>query len=69
MLALFMPHCNFGSEEVVGKLGKAIGKPFLLWGPRDQAPPSGKLLDKLIPSVVYLQVTELYRGMECHLRI
>ena len=37
--ALFMPHCNFGSEEVIGKLGKSMGKPFLLWGPRDEAPP------------------------------
>jgi len=24
---------------VVGKLGKAMGKPFLLWGPRDDSPP------------------------------
>lgn len=37
--AVFIPHCNFGQEEVVGKLGKAMGKPFLLWGPRDDAPP------------------------------
>lgn len=37
--ALFMPHCNFGTEEVVGKLGKAMDKPLLLWGPRDAAPP------------------------------
>ena len=37
--AVFMPHCNFGQEEVVGKLGKALGKPFLLWGPRDESPP------------------------------
>ena len=37
--AVFMPHCNFGQEEVVGKLGKALGKPFLLWGPRDETPP------------------------------
>jgi len=36
--AVFVPHCNFGQEEVVGKLGKALGKPFLLWGPRDEAP-------------------------------
>ena len=36
--AVFMPHCNFGQEEVVAKLGKAMGKPFLLWGPRDDAP-------------------------------
>ncbi len=37
--AIFIPHCNFGSEEVVGKLGKALGKPVLLWGPRDDRPP------------------------------
>jgi len=37
--AVFVPHCNFGQEEVVGKLGKAMGKPFLLWGPRDDVPP------------------------------
>ncbi len=39
--AIFMPHCNFGQEEVVGKLGKAMNKPFLLWGPRDDTPPEG----------------------------
>lgn len=38
--AVFMPHCDFGQEEVVGKLGKAMGKPFLLWGPRDEEPPA-----------------------------
>lgn len=36
--ALFFPHCNFGQEEVVAKLAKEIGKPVLLWGPRDPAP-------------------------------
>jgi L-fucose isomerase-like protein len=40
--AVFMPHCNFGSEEVVAKLGKEMGKPFLLWGARDPAPPPGR---------------------------
>lgn len=38
--AIFIPHCNFGSEEVVGKLAKAVNKPVLLWGPRDEMPPS-----------------------------
>ena len=38
--AVFMPHVNFGQEEVVGKLGKALNKPFLLWGPRDEEPPA-----------------------------
>lgn len=40
--ALFMPHCDFGTEEVVGKLGKAANVPFLLWGPRDEAPKPGQ---------------------------
>ena len=37
--AVFAPHCNFGAEEPVAKLGRLMGKPFLLWGPRDQMPP------------------------------
>ncbi len=36
--ALFCPHCNFGMEEAVAKLAKKMNKPFLLWGPRDEAP-------------------------------
>src|SRR5579864_6135453 len=36
--ALFTPHVNFGTEEAVGRLGKLLGKPLLLWGPRDEAP-------------------------------
>jgi L-fucose isomerase-like protein len=36
--ALFFPHCNFGTEDVVARIAKAIGKPVLLWGPRDEAP-------------------------------
>ncbi len=36
--AVFSPHCNFGSESAVSKVAKEIGKPFLLWGPRDEAP-------------------------------
>jgi L-fucose isomerase-like protein len=39
--ALFIAHCNFGSEEVVGKLGQAMGVPVLLWGPRDDIARSG----------------------------
>jgi L-fucose isomerase-like protein len=37
--ALFMPFCNYGTEEAVARLAKKIGKPFLLYGPRDEAPP------------------------------
>ena len=36
--AVFFPHCNFGQEEAVSKVAKALGKPVLLWGPRDPAP-------------------------------
>lgn len=36
--ALFLPHCNFGQEEAAAKLASEIGKPVLLWGPRDPAP-------------------------------
>jgi L-fucose isomerase-like protein len=35
---VFTPHANFGQEEAVAKLCKAVGKPALLWGPRDPAP-------------------------------
>lgn len=36
--ALFMPHCNFGTEHAVGKIAKALNVPVLIWGPRDEAP-------------------------------
>lgn len=32
---VFVPHCNFGSEESVAKLCKRVNKPVLLWGPKD----------------------------------
>ena len=35
---LFFPHCNFGTEDLVAKAAKALNKPVLLWGPRDDAP-------------------------------
>src|SRR5690606_30503863 len=36
--ALFIPHCNFGTEGAAGMIGKLLGVPVLLWGPRDEAP-------------------------------
>ena len=36
--ALFIPHTDFGPEEAVAKIGKEMGLPVLLWGPRDDAP-------------------------------
>ena len=43
--AVFSPHVNFGTEEVVTQLARDVGKPFLLWGPRDESPlPDGHRL-------------------------
>jgi L-fucose isomerase-like protein len=43
--ALFVPHCNFGTEGAVGMIGKKLGVPTLVWGPRDEAPlPDGSRL-------------------------
>lgn len=43
--ALFLPHCNFGTEGAVGMIAKKLGVPVLLWGPRDEAPlPDGSRL-------------------------
>lgn len=36
--ALFFPHCNFGSEDLVAKVARRFELPILLWGPRDEAP-------------------------------
>ena len=36
--AVFAPHCNFGSEGAVALAAREIGRPLLLWGPRDAAP-------------------------------
>jgi len=43
--ALFIPHCNFGTELAVTALARRLGVPVLLWGPRDDAPlPDGRRL-------------------------
>ena len=36
--AVFFPHCNFGSENRVAQVAKALNVPVLIWGPRDDAP-------------------------------
>lgn len=38
---VFFPHCNFGTEDLAAKVAKALGKPVLLWGPRDDSPLPG----------------------------
>lgn len=35
---LFIPHCNFGTEDAIAIAAKRIGKPVLIWAPRDEAP-------------------------------
>jgi L-fucose isomerase-like protein len=43
--AVFTPHCNFGTENAVGLIGRDLGVPVLIWGPRDEAPlPDGTRL-------------------------
>lgn len=43
--ALFLPHCNFGTEGAAGMIARECGVPVLLWGPRDAAPlPDGTRL-------------------------
>lgn len=43
--ALFFPHCNFGTEDLVCKVAYELKLPILLWGPRDEAPlPDGSRL-------------------------
>ncbi len=36
--ALFVPHCNFGTEGAVGMIAKKLAVPVMLWGPKDDAP-------------------------------
>ena len=64
-----MPHCNFGSEEVVGKLVKLLENHFFYGDLEIKPHHLVKQLGKLTPSAAYLQAVELYRGMECHLHI
>lgn len=36
--AVFLPHCNFGTEGAAGMIVREMGVPALIWGPRDDAP-------------------------------
>ncbi len=36
--AVFFPHCNFGSENRVAEVAKALNVPVLIWGQRDDYP-------------------------------
>jgi L-fucose isomerase-like protein len=36
--ALFIPHCNFGTEGAAAMIAKKLGVPTVMWAPRDEAP-------------------------------
>jgi L-fucose isomerase-like protein len=40
--ALFIAHCNFGTEEIAIRVARALNIPVLLWGERDPRPVPGK---------------------------
>jgi L-fucose isomerase-like protein len=52
--ALFLPHCNFGTEGAAGMIAKRCGVPTLLWAPRDEAPlaDGSRLRDSLCGTLV-----------------
>lgn len=39
---IFIANCNFGEESVVAMVAKEVGKPILVWGPRDGMPVPGE---------------------------
>lgn len=42
---IMLAHCNFGTEYLCARLARELGKPILLWGPRDERPePDGTRL-------------------------
>jgi L-fucose isomerase-like protein len=61
--ALFIPHCNFGTEGAAGMIAKQCGVPTLLWAPRDEAPlPDGsRLRDSLCGTLATSGVLYLLR--------
>lgn len=71
--ALFLPHCNFGTEGVAGVVARRLGVPTLLWGPRDEGPAAdgSRLRDSLCgcfaSSKVLNTLSVSYRYLEnCH---
>ncbi len=72
--ALFFPHCNFGTEDLVAEVARALNVPVLIWGPRDDAPlengfrtrdsqcgmfATGKVLQRYGVKFTYLNNTDL----------
>lgn len=61
--ALFLPHCNFGTEGAAGLIARECGVPTLLWAPRDEAPqPDGtRLRDSLCGTLATSKVLQTLR--------
>lgn len=61
--ALFIPHCNFGTEGAAGLIARTCRVPTLLWGPRDAAPnPDGtRLRDTLCGTLATSKVLHTLR--------
>ncbi len=61
--ALFIPHCNFGTEGAAGMIAKQCGVPVLFWGPRDAAPEvdGSRLRDTLCGTLATSKVLHLLR--------
>ncbi|MCI8598641.1 MAG: hypothetical protein HFJ10_09405 [Lachnospiraceae bacterium] len=59
--ALFIPHCNFGTEGAAGLIAKKLGLPTLLWAPRDETPLSDgvRLRDSLCGCFATSRVLQL----------
>lgn len=60
--ALFIPHCNFGQEEAVLRLARAMGVPVLIWGERDSAPDGFAWRDTDTQCGLFATGKALYRG-------
>jgi L-fucose isomerase-like protein len=56
--ALFIPHCNFGTEGAAAMIARELKVPTLLWGPRDGAPleDGSRLRDSLCGTIATSKV-------------
>ncbi len=60
--ALFIPHCNFGQEETVLRLARALKLPVLIWGERDSTPEGFAWRDTDTQCGLFAAGKALYRG-------
>ena len=54
-ILILLPHCNFGSENRVAQVAKALNVPVLLCGPRDDAPDEQAFAAEIRSAVYLLQ--------------